>query len=74
MNTNKNSYTITYAAIMVVIVALLLALVSGALKEKQTSNVKLDKKETNIEFTQYIYRRRRCRSTLQSIYYSRNGC
>ena len=45
MNTNKNSYTITYAAIMVVIVALLLALVSGALKEKQTSNVKLDKKK-----------------------------
>ena len=45
MNTNKNSYTITYAAIMVVIVALLLALVSGALKEKQTSHVKLDKKK-----------------------------
>ena len=45
MNTNKNSYTSTYAAIMGVIVALLLALVSGALKEKQTSNVKLDKKK-----------------------------
>ena len=45
MNTNKNSYTIIYATIMVVIVALLLALVSGALKEKQTANVELDKKK-----------------------------
>ena len=45
MNTNKNSYTIIYATIMVVIVALVLALVSDALKAKQTSNVELDKKK-----------------------------
>ncbi|MFV0392686.1 MAG: NADH:ubiquinone reductase (Na(+)-transporting) subunit C [Paludibacteraceae bacterium] len=45
MNTNKNSYTIIYAIVMVAIVALLLALVSGALKEKQTANVELDKKK-----------------------------
>ena len=45
MNTNKNSYTIIYATIMVVVVALLLALVSGVLKEKQTANVELDKKK-----------------------------
>jgi len=45
MDTNKNSYTIIYATIMVVIVALMLAFVSGALKDKQTTNVKLDKKK-----------------------------
>ena len=45
MDTNKNSYTIIYAAVMVVIVALLLALVSSGLKETQTTNVKLDKKK-----------------------------
>lgn len=43
MNTNNNSYTLLYATVMVVIVALLLALVSGSLKEKQTTNVELDK-------------------------------
>lgn len=45
MDTNKNSYTIIYAAVMVVVVALLLALVSSGLKETQTTNVKLDKKK-----------------------------
>ncbi|NLI71420.1 MAG: NADH:ubiquinone reductase (Na(+)-transporting) subunit C [Bacteroidales bacterium] len=45
MNTNKNSYTIIYAIIMVVVVALLLAFVSGALKSKQNANVELDKKK-----------------------------
>lgn len=43
MNTNKNSYTLIYATVMVVIVALMLALVSSALKEKQNANVRLDK-------------------------------
>lgn len=43
MNTNNNSYTLLYATVMVVIVALVLALVSGSLKEKQTTNVELDK-------------------------------
>ncbi len=45
MDTNKNSYTIIFATVMVVIVALMLAFVSGALKDKQTANVKLDKKK-----------------------------
>lgn len=45
MNTNKNSYTLIYAIVMVVIVAFLLSFVSSALKEKQTANVELDKKK-----------------------------
>ena len=45
MNTNKNSYTLIYAIVMVVVVALLLALVSSGLKDIQTNNVKLDKKK-----------------------------
>ena len=45
MNTNSNSYTMIFATIMVVIVALVLAFVSGSLKEKQTANVELDKKK-----------------------------
>jgi len=45
MNTNKNSYTLIYAVVMVVVVALLLALVSSGLKEIQNNNVKLDKKK-----------------------------
>lgn len=45
MNTNKNSYTLIYAVVMVVVVALLLALVSSGLKDIQNNNVKLDKKK-----------------------------
>ncbi|MDD3077869.1 MAG: NADH:ubiquinone reductase (Na(+)-transporting) subunit C [Paludibacter sp.] len=45
MNTNKNSYTLIYAVVMVVVVALLLALVSSGLKEKQNENIALDKKK-----------------------------
>ena len=45
MNTNKNSYTLLYAVVMVVVVALLLALVSSGLKSKQTENVELDRKK-----------------------------
>jgi len=45
MNTNSNSYTMIFATIMVVIVALVLAFVSGSLKEIQTANVELDKKK-----------------------------
>lgn len=43
MNTNKNSYTLIYATVMVVIVALLLAIISSALKDRQNTNVRLDK-------------------------------
>ena len=45
MNTNSNSYTIIYAAIMVVIVAVLLAFVSSSLKETQYKNVEQDTKK-----------------------------
>lgn len=45
MNTNKNSYTIIYASVLVVIVAFLLAFVSSVLKPVQDQNVALDKKK-----------------------------
>ena len=45
MNTNSNTYTIIYSAIIVVVVAFLLAFVSTSLKEKQESNVQLDQKK-----------------------------
>ena len=45
LNTNGNVYTIVYATVMVVIVALLLAVVSSALKPKQQANEELDRKK-----------------------------
>lgn len=45
MNTNKNSYTLIYASVLVIIVAFLLAAVSSALKPTQEQNVALDKKK-----------------------------
>ena len=45
MNTNSNTYTIIYSAILVVIVAFLLAFVSQSLKSKQDANVALDVKK-----------------------------
>jgi len=45
MNTNSNTYTIIYSAIIVVIVAFLLAFVSTSLREKQEANVQLDIKK-----------------------------
>ncbi len=43
IDTNSNTYTIIYASVMVVIVALLLAFASSALKETQLKNVELDR-------------------------------
>lgn len=43
MNKNSNVYTILYASVMVVIVAFLLAGVSLLLKERQESNVEIDR-------------------------------
>ena len=43
MDTNKNSYTIIYATVMVVIVAAVLAFVSSSLKEKQQKNIDIEK-------------------------------
>ena len=45
LNTNSNVYTIVYASVIVIIVAFLLAFVSGALSDRQTENVRLDKKK-----------------------------
>lgn len=45
MNTNKNSYTIIYSAVLVIVVAFLLAFVSSVLKPTQDQNVAVDKKK-----------------------------
>lgn len=45
MNTNSNTYTIVYAAVMVIIVAFLLAFVSSLLKTAQNKNVEMDTKK-----------------------------
>jgi Na+-transporting NADH:ubiquinone oxidoreductase subunit C len=45
LNTNSNTYTIVYSAIIVVIVAFLMAFVFQALKPAQDANVALDKKK-----------------------------
>ena len=39
MNTNSNTYTIVYATVVVIIVAVLLALVSQVLGPRQQANV-----------------------------------
>lgn len=44
VNTNSNTYTITYSAILVAVVAFLLAFVYQALKPMQDKNVELDTK------------------------------
>ncbi len=45
MKTNSNTYTIIYSAVLVVVVALLLAVVSQSLKPIQDVNVALDKQK-----------------------------
>lgn len=45
MKTNSNSYTIIYAAVMVVIVAFMLAFVSSSLHDRQNRNVEFDTKK-----------------------------
>ena len=44
IDTNSNTYTIVYAAVLVVVVAFLLAFVSQVLKPQQDKNVELDTK------------------------------
>jgi len=43
MNKNSNSYTVIYAAVMVIVVAVLLALAATALKEPQQANIRSEK-------------------------------
>lgn len=45
MDTNKNSYTIIYSIVMVVVVAAVLAFVSLSLKDKQNENISNEKKQ-----------------------------
>lgn len=45
MNTNKNSYTLVYMVVIIVIVSLLLSITSGLLSSRQEENIKLDKKK-----------------------------
>ena len=44
MNTEKNTYILLYASVMVILVALLLAYVSSALRPQQARNEEIDKK------------------------------
>lgn len=45
LNTNSNSYTIAYAAIVVVVVAFFLAFAESGLKERSSANERIDKKQ-----------------------------
>ncbi len=45
MDTNKNLYTVVYATIMVVVVAVVLALASSLLKERQQRNIEIERKQ-----------------------------
>lgn len=45
INKNSNAYILPYMVVIVIIVALLLSLTSGALKTRQNANVELDKKK-----------------------------
>ncbi len=45
LNTNSNTYTIVYAAVMVIVVAFLLAFVNSGLRDKQDENIRLDTKK-----------------------------
>ncbi|HPE76536.1 MAG TPA: NADH:ubiquinone reductase (Na(+)-transporting) subunit C [Draconibacterium sp.] len=56
MNRNGNTYTVLYAAIMVILVAALLATISMSLKDRQVRNTEIEKKQSilasvNIEST-----------------------
>ncbi len=45
MDTNANKYTITYAAVMVIVVAILLAIAATQLKPFQDANILIEKKQ-----------------------------
>ncbi len=49
MDTNKNSYTIIYATVLVIFVAALLAFVSSSLKDKQQKNMDVEKQLSLLE-------------------------
>ena len=41
MNTNSNTYTVVYSAIIVIVVASILALAATSLKDRQVANMKI---------------------------------
>ena len=43
MDVNKNSYTFTFAAVMVIVVAALLSFAATSLKPMQDNNIRLEK-------------------------------
>ena len=49
MNVNKNSYTIGFASVMVIIVAALLAYTSISLTPYQDRNIELEKKQNILQ-------------------------
>ena len=49
MDVNKNSYTFGFAAIMVIIVAIILSSASIFLKDDQDRNVELEKKQNILQ-------------------------
>lgn len=52
MDTNKNLYTVIYSTILVVVVAVVLALASYLLKDRQERNVKLEVKQMVLKSVQ----------------------
>ena len=46
MNRNGNTYTVLYAAVMVIVVATLLATASMSLKSRQVRNIEIEKKQS----------------------------
>ena len=49
MDTNGNKYTITYAAVMVIVVAILLAIAATQLKPYQDANILIEKKQNILK-------------------------
>ncbi len=49
MDVNKNSYTFTFAAVMVVVVAAVLSFAATSLKDRQDNNVRLEKMQNILE-------------------------
>ena len=67
LDTNSNTYTLIYAAVMVIVVAFLLAFVNSVLRDRQNENIKMDTKkqilaalhvdkvaDVNAEFARYV--------------------
>lgn len=49
MDTNKNTYTVIYATVLVVLVAAILAFASNTLKSRQQRNIEIEKKQNILK-------------------------